>query len=157
MASSPLLFSLPTDVRARILREAGLVRKCPIGFSQERIRLLRVREGLFGYRGNIGCYAFNNDRGNKAYYDSSDAGCCDTNDSNDGSNSSDWPARPFPLRLSETLSDRVVPLPCVHGPLPIDLLLVCHQVHNEAANILYSENFFTLTAATEALSDVLSI
>ena len=28
--------------------------------------------------------------------------------------------------------------------MPIDLLLVCHQVHNEAANILYSENIFYL-------------
>ena len=126
MASTPLLLRLPTDVRARIFRETGLIRKCPIGFSQEKIRISRLRKGLFGSRGNHGCCDVNKIRNtfvcDSGYIDddgldeSPVSGWDPEGESTESSDEHIWV---FNFRLS---NDNETDLLCVHEPLPIGLL-----------------------------------
>src|SRR5216117_1519731 len=83
MASTLSLLGLPRDVRAQIFRKAGLVRKCLIGFAQEKNRLLRMKRGYF--RGCRRCRGFDENSNGRIHV----SGDSDSDDSPEESSSED--------------------------------------------------------------------
>ena len=96
-------------------------------------------KGFFGFRGNISCCDFNGDVDNKIHNNANDHSDCSPDDIDNGS-IGDIESSSF--RISDF--DYATPLACVHNPLPVELLLVCDQIHNEAVEILYGEHVFYL-------------
>ena len=143
MDSSRLsLLGLPVEIRTNIFRHAGLVRKFPVGLSQETIRLWRLRRKSFGLCDTATC---SYDPDGEVYLNetpleeecSEEEFPCD-NDDTETHEPTDVSQKHFAFKLSND----AMPLPCVHARFPIEMLLVCRQFYDEASRILYGENVF---------------